>query len=187
MSVDAVNVFVASPMARASKTRQFQQHSRDRSAEGDAIVLATSISALDGRRPLASSQSPFLAARRTPSKPNGERYAPNDLTHYGAGLRPFDRGAQSALPIDWHEAAIPADSDPRREYAMSSKTTITNRPSHRLFAVTKAEGQDKASWLEIGAAWPNKDGKGFSLKLKAMPMPGSEIVLRIVAPSEATT
>ena len=68
---------------------------------------------------------------------------------------------------------------------MSSKTTITNRPSHRLFAVTKAEGQDKASWLEIGAAWPNKDGKGFSLKLKAMPMPGSEIVLRINEPSEA--
>ena len=68
---------------------------------------------------------------------------------------------------------------------MSSKTTITNRPSHRLFAVTKAEGQDKASWLEIGAAWPNKDGKGFSLKLKAMPMPGAEIVLRILEPCEA--
>ena len=77
---------------------------------------------------------------------------------------------------------------------MSSKSTITNRPSHRLFAVTKAEGQDKASWLEIGAAsrrrralarGPNKDGKGFSLKLKALPMPGSEIVLRIVEPSEA--
>ena len=68
---------------------------------------------------------------------------------------------------------------------MSSKTTITNRPSHRLFAVSKADGQDKASWLEIGAAWPNKDGKGFSLKLKAMPMPGAEIVLRIVEPAEA--
>ena len=49
----------------------------------------------------------------------------------------------------------------------------------------KAEGQDKASWLEIGAAWPNKDGKGFSLELKAMPMPGAEIVLRINKPAEA--
>ena len=68
---------------------------------------------------------------------------------------------------------------------MSSKTTITNRPSHRLFAVTKTDGQDKTSWLEIGAAWPNKDGKGFSLKLKAMPMPGAEIVLRINEPGEA--
>lgn len=68
---------------------------------------------------------------------------------------------------------------------MSSKTTITNRPSHRLFAVTKVEGQDKASWLEIGAAWPNKDGKGYSLKLRAMPMTGSEIVMRINETSAA--
>ena len=68
---------------------------------------------------------------------------------------------------------------------MSSKIKIANRPSHRLFAVSKAEGQSKASWLEIGAAWPNKDGKGFSLKLKAIPMPGSEIVLRIVEPNDA--
>ena len=52
--------------------------------------------------------------------------------------------------------------------------------------MSKADGQDKSSWLEIGAAWPNKDGKGYSLKLKAMPMPGAEIVLRIVEPSEAT-
>ena len=74
---------------------------------------------------------------------------------------------------------------------MSSKIKIANRPSHRLFAVTKVEGQSKASWLEIGAAScrrraharrPNKDGKGYSLKLKAMPLPGAEIVLRIVEP-----
>lgn len=69
---------------------------------------------------------------------------------------------------------------------MSSNSTITNRPSHRLFAVTKAEGQGKANWLEIGAAWPNKDGKGYSLKLRAMPMTGSEIVMRINEPSEST-
>ena len=68
---------------------------------------------------------------------------------------------------------------------MSSNSKITNRPSHRLFAVTKTEGQDTASWLEIGAAWPNKDGKGYSLMLKAMPMPGAEIVLRINEPGEA--
>jgi hypothetical protein len=29
------------------------------------------------------------------------------------------------------------------------------------------------------------DGKGFSLKLKALPMPGPEIVLRIVELTEA--
>ena len=68
---------------------------------------------------------------------------------------------------------------------MSSKIKIANRPSHRLFAVSKAEGQSKASWLEIGAAWPNKDGKGYSLKLRAMPMNGGEIVMRLNEPSEA--
>ncbi len=143
-------------------------------------MFVTLIPALQGHRPLASSHEPVSGSAAPAVKT--ER---GTLPHYGAGLRPFDRDARSALPIDWHEAAIPAGSDLRREYAMSSKTTITNRPSHRLFAVSKAEGQDKASWLEIGAAWPNKDGKGYSLKLKAMPMPGNEIVLRIVEPAEA--
>ena len=76
---------------------------------------------------------------------------------------------------------------------MPSKIKIANRPSHRLFAVSKAEGQDKSSWLEIGPvlarlrqdAWPNKDGKGYSLKLRALPMSGGEIVMRINEPSEA--
>ena len=40
--------------------------------------------------------------------------------------------------------------------------------------------------IEVNACkLPNKDGKGYSLKLRAMPMSGGEIVLRIVEPSEA--
>ena len=42
-------------------------------------------------------------------------------------------------------------------------------------------GQDddtaKGRWTEIGAAWLHKDGKGFSIKLQALPVDG-RIVLR---------
>ena len=48
-------------------------------------------------------------------------------------------------------------------------------PTHRLYLVT-GTGQS-ASWREIGAAWPNKDGKGFSLTCDAIPIQG-RIVMR---------
>lgn len=59
---------------------------------------------------------------------------------------------------------------------MTTNTQTTGaKPSHRLFLVT---GSGKsASWREIGAAWPNKDGKGFSLNCEAMPLQG-RIVMR---------
>ena len=54
--------------------------------------------------------------------------------------------------------------------------TAPNKPSHRVFAVTKRG--DNKRWQEIGAAWPHKDGKGFNLKLDYLPLNGAEIVLR---------
>ncbi|WP_067734198.1 hypothetical protein [Novosphingobium naphthalenivorans] len=51
------------------------------------------------------------------------------------------------------------------------------KPTHRLFLVT---GNGKsASWREIGAAWPNKDGQGFSLACEAVPLQG-RIVMRAI-------
>lgn len=50
-------------------------------------------------------------------------------------------------------------------------------PTHRAYVVSERKGSDKASWREIGAAWPHDDGKGFSIKLDALPL-GGEIVLR---------
>jgi hypothetical protein len=51
-------------------------------------------------------------------------------------------------------------------------TTATNsnatQPTHRLYCIL-GEGKS-AHWMEIGAAWPNKDGKGFSLALHALPL-----------------
>lgn len=53
------------------------------------------------------------------------------------------------------------------------------RPTHRLYRVT-GEGKE-ATWTPIGAAWPNKDGKGFNLSCDAVPLTG-RIVLRLISP-----
>ena len=55
--------------------------------------------------------------------------------------------------------------------------TETNRPTHRVYAVKKTGGE-KSFWTEIGAAWANRDGKGFNLKLDYLPLNGAEIVIR---------
>ena len=65
---------------------------------------------------------------------------------------------------------------------MSTTTVTTNRPTHRLFRV---EGDGKsASWTEIGAAWPNKDGQGFSIDCKVLPL-GGRIVMRAIIERKA--
>jgi len=66
-------------------------------------------------------------------------------------------------------------------------TTQTNtssiKPTHRLYIVT---GTGKsATWRDIGAAWPNKDGKGFSLALDALPIQG-RIVMREISEKPAS-
>jgi hypothetical protein len=58
-----------------------------------------------------------------------------------------------------------------------TKTETTNRPTHRVYAVRKAEG-GKSHWTTIGAVWPHQDGKGFNVKLDYPPLNGAEIVIR---------
>ena len=59
--------------------------------------------------------------------------------------------------------------------------TNSNRPTHRVYAVIKKEGNEKGTWLEIGAAWPHRDGKGFGVKLNLVPFSGTaEIVIRAI-------
>lgn len=58
----------------------------------------------------------------------------------------------------------------------STQTQTTGAaPTHRLYCVTGTG--ESASWREIGAAWPNRDGNGFSLTCDAMPLQG-RIVMR---------
>lgn len=56
------------------------------------------------------------------------------------------------------------------------------KPTHRLYLVS---GRGKtASWREIGAAWPNRDGQGFSLTCEAVPLQG-RIVMRAITDKPA--
>ena len=54
--------------------------------------------------------------------------------------------------------------------------SATNRPSHRVYAVTKNGKQ--SFWQPIGAAWPHQDGEGFNLRLEYLPLNDAEIVIR---------
>ena len=49
-------------------------------------------------------------------------------------------------------------------------------PTHRVYTVIKREGQDDY-WLNIGLAFPHKDGNGFNIVLQALPLDG-KIVCR---------
>ncbi len=61
---------------------------------------------------------------------------------------------------------------------MLSNPTTSNKPTHRIYAVTRSDRSDKGFWSEIGAAWANKDGKGLSLKLNMLPLGEADLVIR---------
>lgn len=63
-------------------------------------------------------------------------------------------------------------------------TISSNKPSHRVYAVVKRNG-DASVWDEIGAAWSHKDGKGFNLKLNYLPLNAADIVIREPKPKDA--
>jgi hypothetical protein len=50
------------------------------------------------------------------------------------------------------------------------------QPTHRAYSVIKREGQDDY-WLNLGLAFPHKDGKGFNVILQAIPF-DAKIVIR---------
>ena len=63
----------------------------------------------------------------------------------------------------------------------------TNRPTHRVYAVIRNASKEKSTWLEIGAAWPHRDAKGYGVKLNLVPFSDkSEIVIRAIE-SKPTT
>ena len=59
----------------------------------------------------------------------------------------------------------------------------TAKPTHRAFTVIRRDGQDDY-WLNLGLAFPHKDGKGFNIVLQASPLDG-KIVLREVTENDA--
>lgn len=61
--------------------------------------------------------------------------------------------------------------------------SANKKPTHNIYVV-QGEGES-ARWIKLGAAWPNQDGLGFSLKVDALPIAG-RIVMRTVKEQEAT-
>ncbi len=59
-------------------------------------------------------------------------------------------------------------------------STTSSRPSHRLYIVEDRGGEpgseQNAFWHRVGAAWPQKDGKGLSIQL----IPGVAVSGRLV-------
>jgi len=60
---------------------------------------------------------------------------------------------------------------------MSNTTENKTLPTYRIYSVSR-NGDKKAVWQEIGAAWKHKDGKGLSLQFTARPLEDAQIVLR---------
>ena len=60
---------------------------------------------------------------------------------------------------------------------------LGRKPTHRLYRVV-GEGQ-AAIWTPIGAAWPNKDGKGFNVTCDLVPLQGRIVMRMITAREEA--
>jgi hypothetical protein len=61
--------------------------------------------------------------------------------------------------------------------------TNSNHPTHRVYAVIKKRGQEEGTWLEIGAAWPHRDGKGYGMKLDVIPRAlDAQLVIRAIEP-----
>ena len=60
---------------------------------------------------------------------------------------------------------------------------MSNKPTYYAFSVKDREAADQTDtekdtiWTKIGAAWPNKDGKGFTVQLDVLPLNG-RVVLR---------
>jgi hypothetical protein len=57
-----------------------------------------------------------------------------------------------------------------------------SNPTHRAYSVIKREGQDDY-WLNLGLAFPHKDGGGLNIILQALPIDG-KIVLREITDDE---
>src|ERR1700730_10898626 len=102
------------------------------------------------------------------------RLPANSVPLRGALRAAFERAAFPRGPCAPRSRARCMAFKPRRKAHHMS--TPTNRPSHRVYAVTK--NGERSFWQPIGAACVHSDGWGFNLKLDYLPLNGGEIVIR---------
>ncbi len=65
-------------------------------------------------------------------------------------------------------------TDTTKNQAVDSKV-----PTYIAYQVRDREGQ-KGFFTHIGAAWPHKDGKGFTIRIETVPLDG-RITLRVAS------
>lgn len=53
------------------------------------------------------------------------------------------------------------------------------KPTHGAYLIEDVEGGN-GFWTRIGSAWPHKDGHGFNIQIKAVPLDG-KIAIRILS------
>lgn len=53
---------------------------------------------------------------------------------------------------------------------MTKENEGTRRPTHIVWHVIGEA--DDANWVRLGAGWLNRDGKGISLRIEAVPVAG---------------
>lgn len=58
---------------------------------------------------------------------------------------------------------------------MSNENSSNRQPSHRAYVVV-GDG-DNATWLQVGAAWPTRNGEGFTISLDALPTSGRLVLM----------
>ena len=77
-----------------------------------------------------------------------------------------------------HEAAQDRGANIKEPIMTKQTQAASAKPTHRIYNVTGAG--KSAYWTQIGAAWPNRDGQGFSITCDAVPLAG-RIVMRAIA------
>ena len=65
---------------------------------------------------------------------------------------------------------------------MTKETNSKRQPTHLVWQVIGET--DKSKWIRVGAAWANKDGKGFTIRFDAYPVAGRTVVREITEQEE---
>ena len=63
-------------------------------------------------------------------------------------------------------------------------TTKTDEKKAPALIAYNVPARENAPWTRIGAAWPHKDGAGYTLQLDLVPASGGRVVLRTPAEND---
>lgn len=81
------------------------------------------------------------------------------------------------------DVGTPLALGPTRSLGASHEQSRPDAPRlHPHPSEKNAEGQDDTFWLNIGAAFPHKDAKGYNLVLQAMPLDGKLVIREVSEP-----